>query len=762
MLTLMFALMALPTVLPAMTSGMLNSMLDVALPTWEGRQFGPLFDCDFERPIGHMPYAQFQPKPLLPHAKSFIVAEVADITLHVARSHLAGIPYSEPGAGESPDLLKAASWVAATIMDGKDVNAIRHSRIATFARIMAESFGRNSALTPYMSETVYPIAKGYDIHAMWWAARQMNYPDVEMCAGFVNGFKLVGNLWPPTYIHRAKLTQATMDSEACHHSGNKRMIGSIRRRGLKAKGDALKDLTECYAKTVQEVEEGWMEGPFSFSDLVERFPEGFWVMQRNPHRRYASAPVRPVDDGKRSGHNKCTTAHESIQCENADYGCRMAAIFRGLLGPTELKIGTDDLKKAFRQIPCSQARFNIVAIWNPSKQRVEFFIIRGFPFGCLSSVLHFNRLPRFIVHLLRRFFGVCVTHFYDDYCVAEPASTAHSAQYCVRRVHEILGFVLDHGKHIRAAISNPFLGVITDFSSVRKGIVIVRIQEERRAKIVDLLEDIIVANKLTPSHASSVRGKLYFSACTCFGRVGVPALQAFVKRQYGKGTRLTPALVAAIYFFISLLTSPMPRLVHIKRKTRSALRIWSDAMLQDGIGRLGFAFYDPDDSSYFFSSFLVPAWMLAMFRFPTHCIGQLEIMAALFVYITIEKFDVSRLKDRDVLHWVDNTSAIFGLYKGYSASDDSSRLIQIFHLLMAKLNFRTWWEYVASKANIADLPSRGDFTLLLQWGAIWLEPVWMTQTMYEAPFLRWLVAFRKRVRSRISGGAQRRARALRR
>ena len=175
-----------------------------------------------------------------------------------------------------------------------------------------------------------------------------------------------------------------------------------------------------------------------------------------------------------------------------------------------MKSGTDDLKKAFRQIPCSQANYNIVAIWNPSKQRVEFFIIRGFPFGCLSSVLHFNRLPRFIVHLLRRFFGVCVTHFYDDYCVAEPASTAHSAQFCVRRVHEILRFALDSEKHVRAAISSSFLGVITDFSLVKKGIVIVRIQEERRAKIVGLLEDIIVAKKLTPSHASSVRGKAIF------------------------------------------------------------------------------------------------------------------------------------------------------------------------------------------------------------------------------------------------------------
>jgi hypothetical protein len=190
----MLALAGAPTVLAAITSSMLDSMLNVALPTWEGRQFGTLFDCEFERPINHMPYAQFQPKPLLPHAKSFIVAEAVDITLHVASSHLKGIPYSEPGEGESPDLLKAAAWVAASILDGKDVNAIRHARINTFARIMAESFGRNSALTPFMPDTVLPLAKGYDIHAMWWAAKQMGYPDVKMCAGFINGFKLVGNL----------------------------------------------------------------------------------------------------------------------------------------------------------------------------------------------------------------------------------------------------------------------------------------------------------------------------------------------------------------------------------------------------------------------------------------------------------------------------------------------------------------------------------------------------------------------------------------
>ena len=92
---------------------------------------------------------------------------------------------------------------------------------------MAESFGRNSALTPFMSDTVFPLARNYDIHAMWWAAKQMGHPDTEMCAGFVNGFKIVGNLWPPTYIHRAKITQVTTSVPLRMNQYNARTLTTV-------------------------------------------------------------------------------------------------------------------------------------------------------------------------------------------------------------------------------------------------------------------------------------------------------------------------------------------------------------------------------------------------------------------------------------------------------------------------------------------------------------------------------------------------------
>ena len=90
---------------------------------------------------------------------------------------------------------------------------------------------------------------------------------------------------------------------------------------------------------------------------------------------------------------------------------------------------------------------------------------------------------------------------------------------------------------------------------------------------------------------------------------------------------------------------------------------------------------------------------------------------------------------------------------------------------MARLNFRTWWEWVASKANISDLPSRNDFALLIRWAATYVDPVWMTAEAYDSSFKVWLARTLKRDwtgalashssahRQRRSGGARRIARA---
>eukprot|EP00965_Chrysotila_dentata_P170550 5630276-Pleurochrysis_carterae.AAC.2 len=89
-------------------------------------------------------------------------------------------------------------------------------------------------------------------------------------------------------------------------------------------------------------------------------------------------------------------------------------------------------------------------------------------------------------------------------------------------------------------------------------------------------------------------------------------------------------------------------------------------------------------------------------------IGQLELLAAVAAYRTFAR----ELRD--------DTSALAALLiKGYSSRPDSALIIHAFLAFNVGLGTRVWFEYVASKANIAgDMPSRGEFGLLREMGSI--------------------------------------------
>ena len=116
------------------------------------------------------------------------------------------------------------------------------------------------------------------------------------------------------------------------------------------------------------------------------------------------------------------------------------------------------------------------------------------------------------------------------------------------------------------------------------------------------------------------------------------------------------------------------------------------------------------EKRWYHSESRVSADLLDRFQMRQQYVGQLEVLAAVAAYTTFP----GRLRGREVVHFIDNTGALFGLMKGYSRDVDSARLVHSFHTVCAALGSRVWLAYVASKANLADLPSRGSFELLEQ------------------------------------------------
>ena len=94
-----------------------------------------------------------------------------------------------------------------------------------------------------------------------------------------------------------------------------------------------------------------------------------------------------------------------------------------------------------------------------------------------------------------------------------------------------------------------------------------------------------------------------------------------------------------------------------------------------------------------------------------------------------------QFRDREVVCFIDNTGALFGLEKGDCRDVDCARMINVFHTLCAACNVSVWFEHVPSGANLADLPSRDDFELLLELGSTSFssELVWpdLTASMPE-------------------------------
>ena len=128
-----------------------------------------------------------------------------------------------------------------------------------------------------------------------------------------------------------------------------------------------------------------------------------------------------------------------------------------------------------------------------------------------------------------------------------------------------------------------------------------------------------------------------------------------------------------------------------------------------------------------------------------------------------------RFKDREVVCYIDNTAALCSYAKAASSDVASARMVHEFHALCHMLCARVWFSWVPSKSNIADLPSRNEFSLLQElgsdafaaviprFGASWadviLESKVISAVNLRARERRWL----KEATDAIAAEAQRRA-----
>ena len=395
--------------------------------------------------------------------------------------------------------------------------------------------------------------------------------------------------------------------------------------------------------------------------------------------------------------------------------------------PDACEGSTDDVKKAFRRLPVSEVF--VVCLYNPVTSRMECILVPGFIFGCFAAVHGWNRYPAIVMQAARRLLACIAAMYFDDKQQLDPAFARGSGQDAIGVLVSLIGVDFELEKHVTNDQKTVALGVDNDFSHApNTHTVTVSVSDSRKQSVCDMIDVIKLAGTITHAAAQSVFGKCRYALCPQFGRLGLAALQPL--RDVLRVADVVPGNVlwSALSTIQRVTRALQPHVVHLMPRTDPRVLVFTDAS-QHGVpwrpdycARVGVYIKDLANGRSYYTYRQAPRWLvikLIELQYKKTYICQFELIGVVCAYLTFP--DV--LRGRLVHHFIDNEAALYNCIGGYSGKPDSALVIAELHIALAKLGCRPWFSFVYSEDNIADLPSRFDFLLMRQLGAIRRECV---------------------------------------
>ena len=711
-----------------------------------------------------------QGAPALPHSEDLLLpALTEEIMPHVRAAMDLDHPLADLAVLATPVLRAAVQYVAGFAGNGA-AEAIDYDRQQRWSRLMQAKRGlaqEQARLEQIRKEFCEPstAASAPPAEMALFAAliRAGGWPDIEYTLCQVVGFPCVGN-YRDSGLFRSVEEPATIRPGELSNEGHIRDI----ERALEAEAgramndpermDILRFITENTRAEASPAPDSGRPavafGPFTKAQIDNMFGKGEWrpllrFYLEQGLRDDGAIRTRLCDNAKTSRTNEMVGVHETISSEDPTFPVLVAYLYAEIFGENRIPLvhATDDIALAYRQLRCAHPEYTVVAIWDTIEGGVRYFTMYGHNFGLKSAVLSFNRHSQLLTWIARRWFGVCCASYFDDVDTCEPSFSGSSGKKVLHDIARLAGTPFAAEKDKDFATANTFLGVLADLSDFVAGSVALKPKPGRVRKIVETLQSALSSDRLSSGLAATICGKCeYTTSSGACGRVGRAPLAALRAWQHRPGRRddsesLPDFVKEAIKFFIQLLPLLPPRRFFFgrKRRKRRPIIVYTDAMYDKNrtpAGMVGVVIFDPEDneSPWRFSSAAVPESIIAQFEEREQYVGQLEVLAAVAAYTSRD----AQLRGRDVIHFIDNVGAYSGLTKGYSRDVDSGRMISVFHTMNAALGANVWFEYVPSKANIADLPSRGDFELLRSndLKAEWFDLVWPPLSAWSGEYGR--------------------------
>lgn len=305
-------------------------------------------------------------------------------------------------------------------------------------------------------------------------------------------------------------------------------------------------------------------------------------------------------------------------------------------------------------------------------------------------------------------------HFFDDFFLVSVPAEANTNAFCLREAFSLLGLTLDAEKSQLPSEAAQILGVVFCTSKLEtERLPSVDPKPTRRNNLRLLIRGIMAEGQLNPTVAASLVGKFGFLCSTLFGKIGRACTGPIRARQYSSSLdfSLNPQITLSLRLmeYFALHCKPRSKMLNY---TRHPLILYTDASDVEGRGEdrwvLGAVLVDPNTDTITHTSWVVPHYVVQNWAPRSNYMGQIGILTGPLALFTWR----SLLFKAQFIHFVDNISAASNLIKGFGPIIDSALLVSCYWVAMSQLQAEPYIDYVESKSNLADGPSRLDCSLL--------------------------------------------------
>ena len=534
---------------------------------------------------------------------------------------------------------------------------------------------------------------------------EARHDDEGLVDNIKNGFDLVGDI-PRSGVYKKRVKPAGITTDELRRSAKRTRRAII--QSTRGSDDPAIDLG-VYQSTMDEMERGWLHGPYKESDL-----DGECTVTRRFGVRQGSK-IRPIDNYTESLVNQTTSAGEAISLHSTDVIAATLSLWMSVMCKNDCNkhkldvVGKSyDLHKAYKHLCISDDGLKdaYICVFNPMNKEAELFGQYVLPFGACASVHGFCRTSYGLWIVGIRLLKILWTVYFDDFIVFEECALSRHCEFVVGTFFKMLGWATSIDKENDFSYALKALGISIDLSDVKQLRVRFSNTEERRFEVTRDIQEILKTSKLGKSEGQRLRGRLLFAESQIHGRRSVQQMRVLSKHVHGfRSDQIDEETKDSLRFLHDKLVDGQPR--YITPLATKIIHLYCDASYEPGSDTpagFGCVLVDPDSGSrMFISEFIdrddVTSWNFAKSKHPIY---EFELIAILIGLRTL----MSYLQHRAVVVFTDNEGALGSLITCRSDNPFGQYLIGLICGLEESAGAFLWYERVNTASNIADLPSR--------------------------------------------------------